>query len=77
MSDIYLRRLWLTHLSHQRWAVYKNAVPVPSMVDNFHKQYEALMEPYPTDTQIAQTHTHTHDEQIGYVNPDKPAHSGH
>lgn len=36
------------------WALYKNAVPVPGMVDNFQKQYESLKVPYPADTQSAQ-----------------------
>lgn len=36
------------------WSVYKNAVPVPGMVDTFQKQYEALKVPYPADTQTAQ-----------------------
>lgn len=36
------------------WAMYKQAVPVPGMVDNFQKQFEALKIPYPADTQTAQ-----------------------
>ena len=32
------------------WAYYKKFVPIPSMVDNFQKQYESLKVPYPPDT---------------------------
>lgn len=32
------------------WAVYKQTIPIPGMVDNFQKQYEALKIPYPADT---------------------------
>lgn len=32
------------------WSVYKQAVPIPGMVDTFQKQYEALKVPYPADT---------------------------
>lgn len=32
------------------WALYKQSVPIPGMVDNFMKQYEALKVPYPVDT---------------------------
>ncbi|MCP6116848.1 hypothetical protein NL387_26535, partial [Klebsiella pneumoniae] len=33
--------------------MYKQAVPIPGMVDTFQKQYEALKIPYPADTQTA------------------------
>lgn len=32
------------------WAAYKAKVPVPGMVDEFQKQYQALNIPYPPDT---------------------------
>lgn len=35
------------------WALYKQTVPIPGMVDNFQKQYDALKVPYPADTQTA------------------------
>ncbi|CAH0584547.1 unnamed protein product [Chrysodeixis includens] len=141
-SDTYLRRVLANPPEPPKinWAVYKNAVPVAGMVDNFQKQYEALKVPYPADTQSAQVEAqwaevkkaidsfvqesntnianyqkqisevkallpydqmtmedyrdsfpenaldpinkptfwpHTEDEQLGYVDPDKPAHSGH
>ena len=141
-SDNYLRRVLANPLEPPKidWALYKQSVPIPGMVDTFQKQYEALKVPYPADTQtklieaqwaqiktaienfikesnanIASYQTqineikallpydqmtmedirdaypqdaldsinkptfwpHTPDEQLDYVDPDKPAHSGH
>ena len=141
-SDSYLRRVLANPPEPPKinWAVYKNAVPVAGMVDNFQKQYEALKIPYPADTLTSQVDAqwneikktidafcaesnnnianfqkqigeiqallpysqmtmedyrdaypedaldpinkptfwpHTPDEQLDYVDPDKPAHSGH
>ncbi|KAL4710381.1 hypothetical protein ACJJTC_012408 [Scirpophaga incertulas] len=55
-SDGYLRRVLANPPEPPKinWAVYKQAVPIPGMVDNFQKQYEALKIPYPADTQTAQ-----------------------
>lgn len=36
------------------WALYKQSVPIPGMVDTFQKQYESLKVPYPADTLTAQ-----------------------
>lgn len=36
------------------WALYKQVVPIPGMVDSFQKQYEALNIPFPQDTQTSQ-----------------------
>lgn len=36
------------------WAAYKQTVPIPGMVENFQKQYEALKVPYPADNMTAQ-----------------------
>ncbi|KAI5694683.1 hypothetical protein M8J76_009828 [Diaphorina citri] len=35
------------------WALYKNKIPVPGLVDQFQKQYEALQIPFPQDTETA------------------------
>lgn len=32
------------------WSLYKKTIPIPGMVDNFHKQYEGLKVPFPTDS---------------------------
>lgn len=32
------------------WMYYKKVVPVPGMVDNFQKQYESMIIPFPADT---------------------------
>lgn len=32
------------------WAMYKNKVPLPAMVDEFQKKYEAFKIPLPDDT---------------------------
>nr|AXY94821.1 ATP synthase subunit d [Galleria mellonella] len=54
-SDAYLRRVLANPPEPPKinWAVYKQTVPIPGMVDSFQKQYEALKIPYPTDTQTA------------------------
>ncbi|NP_001093279.1 H+ transporting ATP synthase subunit d [Bombyx mori] len=54
-SDNYLRRVLANPPEPPKinWAVYKQAVPIPGMVDTFQKQYEALKIPYPADTQTA------------------------
>ncbi|KAM3958574.1 ATP synthase, subunit D [Aphomia sociella] len=51
-SDSYLRRVLANPPEPPKinWAVYKQSVPIPGMVDNFQKQYEALKIPYPADT---------------------------
>ncbi|XP_059058025.1 ATP synthase subunit d, mitochondrial [Achroia grisella] len=55
-SDAYLRRVLANPPEPPKinWAVYKQSVPIPGMVDNFQKQYEALKIPFPADTQTAQ-----------------------
>uniref|UniRef100_A0A069DPS4 ATP synthase subunit d, mitochondrial n=1 Tax=Panstrongylus megistus TaxID=65343 RepID=A0A069DPS4_9HEMI len=51
-SDSYLRRMNANPESPPKidWAYYKHTVPVPGMVDNFQKQYESMMIPFPADT---------------------------
>ncbi|CAH0730063.1 unnamed protein product, partial [Brenthis ino] len=51
-SDGYLRRVLANPAEPPKinWAAYKQAVPIPGMVDNFQKQYETLKIPYPADT---------------------------
>ncbi|KPJ16587.1 ATP synthase subunit d, mitochondrial [Papilio machaon] len=55
-SDGYLRRVLANPPEPPaiNWSVYKQSVPIPGMVENFQKQYEALKIPYPTDTMTAQ-----------------------
>ena len=31
------------------WATYKNAIPIPGLVDKFQKEFESLKVPYPAD----------------------------
>ncbi|XP_047993373.1 ATP synthase subunit d, mitochondrial [Leguminivora glycinivorella] len=54
-SDGYLRRVLANPPEPPKinWALYKQTVPIPGMVDNFQKQYEALKIPYPADTLTA------------------------
>ncbi|CAH0398923.1 unnamed protein product [Chilo suppressalis] len=54
-SDGYLRRVLANPPEPPKinWSVYKQSVPIPGMVDNFQKQYEALKIPFPADTQTA------------------------
>ncbi|OWR51902.1 ATP synthase subunit d, mitochondrial [Danaus plexippus] len=54
-SDGYLRRVLASPPEPPKinWANYKQVVPIPGMVDNFQKQYEALKIPYPSDTMTA------------------------
>ncbi|CAH2090742.1 unnamed protein product [Euphydryas editha] len=51
-SDGYLRRVLANPPEAPKinWALYKQTIPIPGMVDNFQKQYEALKIPYPADT---------------------------
>ncbi|XP_063535711.1 ATP synthase subunit d, mitochondrial [Cydia strobilella] len=51
-SDGYLRRVLANPPEPPKinWALYKQTVPIPGMVDNFQKQYDALKIPYPADT---------------------------
>ncbi|XP_047534565.1 ATP synthase subunit d, mitochondrial [Vanessa atalanta] len=54
-SDGYLRRVLAnpSELPKINWALYKQTIPIPGMVDTFQKQYEALKIPYPADTMTA------------------------
>ncbi|XP_063623596.1 ATP synthase subunit d, mitochondrial [Cydia splendana] len=54
-SDGYLRRVLANPPEPPKinWALYKQTVPIPGMVDNFQKQYDALKIPYPADTLTA------------------------
>ncbi|CAG9794084.1 unnamed protein product [Diatraea saccharalis] len=54
-SDGYLRRVLANPPEPPKinWSLYKQSVPIPGMVDNFQKQYEALKIPYPVDTQTS------------------------
>lgn len=36
------------------WAKYKTLVPIPGMVDEFEKQYNALKIPYPPNNLVSQ-----------------------
>lgn len=36
------------------WAEYKKVIPIPQLVDDFQKKYEALQIPYPTDNVTSQ-----------------------
>ncbi|XP_055690830.1 ATP synthase subunit d, mitochondrial [Lutzomyia longipalpis] len=51
-SDKYLRSVQANPENAPKidWARYKQAIPVPGLVENFQKQYESLKVPYPDDT---------------------------
>ncbi|CAH2039218.1 unnamed protein product, partial [Iphiclides podalirius] len=55
-SDGYLRRVLANPPEPPKinWNLYKQSVPIPGMVDNFQKQYDALKIPYPVDNVSAQ-----------------------
>lgn len=55
-SDGYLRRVLENPENPPKidWSFYKSRIPVPGMVDNFQKQYEAFKIPYPADNVTAQ-----------------------
>ncbi|KAG5672242.1 hypothetical protein PVAND_002384 [Polypedilum vanderplanki] len=55
-SDKYLRSVLANPENPPKidWAAYKNSVPIPGMVENFQKQYEALKVPYPSDNVSSQ-----------------------
>lgn len=36
------------------WALYKKTIPIPGLVDDFEKQYNAFKVPYPPDTVSSQ-----------------------
>ncbi|XP_059474899.1 ATP synthase subunit d, mitochondrial [Neocloeon triangulifer] len=55
-SDNYLRRVLANPEAPPKidWAFYKSRIALPSMVDTFQKQYEALKVPYPADNYSSQ-----------------------